>query len=90
MMSLLMGISNQAVMMGNLNENATHEDLEKNIIVINHDVLPPSMACKGCQYRIMDFHATGKGLTGFADALLCARFIICHQLPADQGRHRGC
>jgi len=67
MMSLLMGISNQAVMMGNLNENATHEDLEKNIIVVNHDVLPPSMACKGCQYRIMDFHATGKGLTGFAE-----------------------
>jgi len=67
MMSLLMGISNQAAMMGNLNENATHEDLEKNIIVINHDVLPPSMACKGCQYRIMDFHGTGKGVTGFAE-----------------------
>ena len=67
MMAALMAISRQAVLMGNLNENATHQDIENGIIVINHDVLPFSMRCKGCPIVLRDFHALGKGLTPYAE-----------------------
>jgi len=67
MMTLLMGISGHPALMGNLFENATHADIEDNIIVINHDVVPPDMGCKGCQITLRDFHESGKGLTGYVD-----------------------
>ena len=66
-MSILMGLSGEAALMGNLFANTTHEDIEDNVIVINHDVVPPSMGAKGKRMRLRDFHATGKGLTGFVE-----------------------
>lgn len=66
-MAILMGLSGEAALMGNLFANTTHEDIENNIIVINHDVVPPSMAGKGKRMKLRDFHATGKGLTGFVE-----------------------
>jgi len=67
MMTLLMGISGHPALMGNLFENATHADIEDNVVVINHDVVPPDMGCKGCQITLRDFHESGKGLTGYVD-----------------------
>lgn len=66
-MAILMGISQQPATMGNIFENTTHQDIENNVIVLNHDVLPPSMACRGCPVVLHDFHGTGKGLTGYAE-----------------------
>ena len=67
MMTLLMGITGQPALMGNLFENTTHADIEENIVVINHDVVPPDMGCKDCQITLRDFHESGKGLTGYVD-----------------------
>jgi len=66
-MSMLMGISNSPALMGNLNENVTHSDIESNIVVVNHDVVPTSLSCPGCKVRLRDFHATGKGLTPYVE-----------------------
>ena len=66
-MAILMSISQGPATMGNIFENTTHQDIENNVIVLNHDVLPPSMACKGCPLVLHDFHGTGKGLTGYAE-----------------------
>jgi hypothetical protein len=66
-MAMLMGISRKPAMMGNLNENVMHGDIEQNIIVLNHDVVPPSIGCQGCKLRLRDFHATGKGLTPYVE-----------------------
>lgn len=66
-MTILMNLSGGAALHGNLFANCTHEDIEGNVITINHDVVPPSMAGRGKQMRLRDFHATGKGLTGFVE-----------------------
>ncbi|MGC9086883.1 MAG: L-arabinose isomerase family protein [Thermoproteota archaeon] len=66
-MAMLMGTSEKPAMMGNLNENVIHADIEQNVIVLNHDVVPLSMACQGCKAKLRDFHATGKGLTPYVD-----------------------
>ncbi|MCD6225338.1 MAG: hypothetical protein J7K32_07470, partial [Deltaproteobacteria bacterium] len=66
-MAIMMGISGHASLMGNLFENALHKDIENNQIVINHDVLPPSMACEGCKIKFRDFHEKRKGSTLYAD-----------------------
>lgn len=66
-MAFLIGISNQPALMGNIFENNTHQDIEENIIVVNHDIVPPSMGCSGCSLKLKDFHGTGKGLTGYID-----------------------
>jgi L-fucose isomerase-like protein len=66
-MQLLSGASGNCATMGNLFENATHQDIEKNEVVINHDVLPPSMAKCGCKMNFRDFHETQKGSTLYAD-----------------------
>lgn len=66
-LQLLMGVSGNAGLMGNLFANAIHSDIEENTIVINHDVLPPSMACQNCKMCLRDFHDTEKGSTFFAD-----------------------
>ncbi len=65
--AMMMGVSGRASLMGNLFENALHEDIEKNRIVINHDVLPPSMACTDCKMNFRDFHEINKGSTLYAD-----------------------
>ena len=65
--AMMMGVSGQASLMGNLFENALHKDIENNQIVINHDVLPPSMACEGCKINFRDFHEKQKGSTLYAD-----------------------
>jgi hypothetical protein len=65
-LQLLTGLSGKSGLMGNLFENAIHKDIEENTIVINHDVLPPSMAKTGCKINFRDFHAVGKGSTLFA------------------------
>ena len=67
MMVAIMSISGKPVIMGNLNNNATHWDLENNVITINHDVIPPSMGCSGCRLKLRDFHAMRKGLTPYVD-----------------------
>lgn len=64
-MAALMAMGASA-MIGNLNENVTHADIEQNIVVLNHDVMPPSFACRGCIVALRDFHATGKGVTPYA------------------------
>jgi hypothetical protein len=64
-MSILMGLSGRSALMGNLFCNATHNDVENNVIVINHDVVPPSMGDSKEKMRLRDFHASKKGLTGF-------------------------
>ena len=66
-MAILMSVSGEAALMGNIFENNTHQDIENNIIVINHEILPPSMRCSDCQLTLHDFHGTGKGLTGYAN-----------------------
>lgn len=66
-MVAIMSACGKSVLMGNLNSNATHWDLENNIITINHDVIPPSMGCSGCRLKLRDFHAVGKGLTPYVD-----------------------
>jgi hypothetical protein len=65
--AMMMGVSGHATLMGNLFENALHKDILNNQIVINHDVLPPSMACKGCKINFRDFHEQRKGSTLYAD-----------------------
>jgi hypothetical protein len=64
-MSILMGLSGEPALMGNLFCNATHRDIEDNVIVINHDVVPPSMGDVKEKMQLRDFHASKKGLTGF-------------------------
>jgi len=66
-MATLIGISGQPALMGNIFENNTHQDIEEDIIVINHDVVPPSMGTSECTLQLNDFHGTGKGLTGYID-----------------------
>lgn len=66
-MSILIGISSKPAIMGNLNENVTHSDLESNIVVINHDVVTRSYGCPRCRYVIRDFHASGKGATSYTE-----------------------
>ena len=66
-LQMLMGVSGEAGIMGNLFENAIHADIEKNHIVINHDVMPPSMSCQNCQMRLRDFHDSKKGSTFIGD-----------------------
>jgi len=75
-MSILMAITGGPVLMGNLFENTTHEDVENNIIVINHDVVPPSMGVNGKRVKLRDFHGTSKGLTGFVELKDGARVTI--------------
>lgn len=67
MMNVMQEISEGPVTMGNLNENATHSDIEANIVEIDHDVVPPSMGCPKCKLKLRDFHATKKGLTPYVD-----------------------
>ncbi|RLI12845.1 hypothetical protein DRO35_02040 [Candidatus Bathyarchaeota archaeon] len=66
-MAILMGLSGEAALMGNLFANTTHRDIENNVIVINHDVVPLSMGAKDARAKLRDFHATGKGLTGYIE-----------------------
>ena len=68
-MAMLMGVSGRSVLMGNLNENVTHMDIEDNIVVVNHDVLPPSFACPACKITLRDYHATTKGVTPYAELI---------------------
>ncbi|OYT54956.1 MAG: hypothetical protein B6U76_06885 [Desulfurococcales archaeon ex4484_217_2] len=68
-MAMLMGVSNKPVLMGNLNENATHMDIENNVVVVNHDVLPPSLASPACKIALRDYHATAKGVTSYAELI---------------------
>ncbi|MBC7364503.1 MAG: hypothetical protein H5U07_08200, partial [Candidatus Aminicenantes bacterium] len=67
MAAALQGISQAPVLMGNLDANATHQDLESNIITINHDLVPFSLGDPSCRPKLRDFHATGKGLTPYVD-----------------------
>ena len=49
-LTMFMGISGKAGLMGNLNVNVTHMEIENNVITINHDIVPPSYACPGCEF----------------------------------------
>lgn len=66
-LEMLMSASGYSGLMGNLFENAIHDDVINNEIVINHDVIPPSMACSGRVMNFRDFHAIKKGATLYAD-----------------------
>jgi len=68
-LALLMGVSGKPALMGNLNENVTHSDIENNIVVVNHDVVPPYFACIGCKYYVRDYHAMGKGATPYTELI---------------------
>ncbi len=66
-MTALMVIGGRAVLMGNLNENVTHWDIERGVVTINHDVVPPSYTCPWCKLKIRDYHGMRKGSTTYAD-----------------------
>ncbi len=66
-MAILMGVSGGPVLMGNLNENATHVDIEQNIVVVNHDVVPTTMIAPSCSVYMRDYHAMGKGSTLYGE-----------------------
>ncbi len=66
-MALLMGVSRKPVLMGNLNENIMHADIENNVIVINHDIVPPYFSCANCRFYVKDYHAMGKGATPYTE-----------------------
>ena len=66
-LALVMGVSGKPALMGNLNENVTHSDIENNIVVVNHDVVPPYFTCMGCKYYVRDYHAMGKGATPYTE-----------------------
>ncbi len=66
-MALAMGVSGEPAIMGNLNENVMHRDLESDIIVVNHDIITKSFRCLGCPYYVRDFHASRKGATPYTD-----------------------
>jgi len=68
-MTILMSISKKPVLMGNLNANVTHADIERNNIVVNHDIVPPYFACNNCKYNVRDYHETGKGATPYTDLI---------------------
>ena len=68
-LALVMGVSGRPALMGNLNENVTHSDIENNIVVVNHDVVPPYFTCMGCKYYVRDYHAMGKGATPYTDLI---------------------
>lgn len=65
--AMFMGVSNKAALMGNLFENALHKDIQENIIVVNHDVIPPSMVKEDLKINFRDFHDQKKGSTFYAD-----------------------
>lgn len=65
--AMFMGTSDNPSLMGNLFENALHSDIEDNRIVINHDILPPSMVSDKCQICFRDFHEVKKGSTLYGD-----------------------
>lgn len=64
---ILGGVSGTSALMGNLFENATHQDVLDDVVVINHDVLPPSMCDAVQTIKLRDFHAVAKGSTLIAD-----------------------
>ncbi|MCD6488745.1 MAG: hypothetical protein J7K21_05930 [Desulfurococcales archaeon] len=64
-MSMVMGVSGDSALMGNINENVTHIDIERGIVTINHDVVPPSYGCPGCRFMMRDYHNMGRGSTAF-------------------------
>ena len=66
-LTMMMGVCGGSALMGNLFENAIHADIEENTVVINHDVMPPSMACHNCKMCIRDFHDSRQGSTFFND-----------------------
>ena len=68
-MTVLMAISGKGALMGNLNENVTHWDIEKGIITINHDVIPPSYACPMCRIKVKDYHGMKVGATLYSDLI---------------------
>jgi len=65
--AMFMGACGQPSLMGNLFENALHSDIEDNRIVINHDILPPSMVSDSCEICFRDFHEVQKGSTLYGD-----------------------
>lgn len=68
-LALVMGVSGKPALMGNLNENVTHSDIENNIVVVNHDIAPPYFTCMGCKYYVRDYHAMGKGATPYTELM---------------------
>ena len=66
-MALAMGVSGEPAIMGNLNENVMHRDLDRDTVVINHDVVTKSFRCLRCPYYIRDFHASQKGATPYTN-----------------------
>lgn len=65
--AMFMGVSNKSALMGNLFENAVYSDIEKNIVVVNHDVIPPSMVEKRVKINFRDFHEKREGSTFYGD-----------------------
>jgi len=71
--------------MGNLFANAMHRDVENNVIVIIHDVVPPSMGAKDVRVKLRDFHAARKGLTGYIE-LERGREVTIMEVDRNAGR----
>jgi L-fucose isomerase-like protein len=64
--AMFMGVSGSAALMGNLFENAIHQDILDDVIVINHDVVPNCLVQENCGIKIRDFHEMGQGATFYA------------------------
>jgi len=54
-MAILVGLLGGAALMGNLFANVMHRDVENNVIMIIHDVVPPSMGAKDVRVKLRDF-----------------------------------
>ena len=71
--------------MGNLFANTMYRDVKNNVIVIIHDVVPPSMGGKDVRVKLRDFHTTRKGLTGYIE-LESGREVMIMEVDRNAGK----
>jgi hypothetical protein len=69
--SLLMGVSGRAALMGDLYRASSTEEIERlvkeNIVLQRHDIIPPSMGAEGKRVQLTDMHSRGVGCCGFVE-----------------------
>ena len=69
--SLAMGVSGRAALMGDVYRFSPQEEIEKlvreNIVLQRHDIAPPSMRAKGKRVQLTDMHNRGVGCCDFVE-----------------------
>ena len=67
-MSILMGISGESNLMGDLYRfGGNQQFVRENIITVTHDLIPPSMGVAGKPVKLRDMHGRGLGLSGVVE-----------------------